>query len=102
MAILLHEPVNHLDEGNYTGVIDRIQDYSEKGYLIFSIQVDRFLLSVCLSTGSKLLWDFALPFMNADGEFDEKAVIGKRIDFSVKDKSSDKDRSVLTNIKILD
>lgn len=100
MAILLHEPVNHLEEGDYTGIVQRIQDCSDRGYLIFYIQVDRFLLNICVSTSSKLLWDFATPFINENGEFDDSAVIGKNVEFSVKDKSTDKTRSVFSNIKV--
>lgn len=88
MAIHNFKPkkyTNFLEEGKYTGKIDKIDFYEEKGYFAVDIRTENVIFNTSFSTTNTIFNDFASDFVNEEGNFVDDDLIGQKVVFIVKD-----------------
>ncbi len=76
---------NFLEEGKYTGKIDKIEFYEEKGYFTVDIRTGNVIFNTSFSTTNTIFNDFASDFVNEEGNFVDDDLIGQKVVFIVKD-----------------
>lgn len=88
MAIHNFKPkkyTNFLEEGKYTGKIDKIDFYEEKGYFAVDIRTDKAIFNTSFAVSNTVFNDFASDFVNEEGNFVDDDLIGQKVVFIVKD-----------------
>jgi hypothetical protein len=88
MAIHNFKPkkyTNFLEEGKYTGTIEKIEFYEEKGYFAVDIRTENAIFNTTFSTINPIFNELALGYTDDDENFDDEELIGQRVAFEVKD-----------------
>lgn len=88
MAIYNFRPqhyTNYLEEGKYTGTIEKIDFYEEKGYFAVDIRTEEAIFNTSFSTINPIFNELAFNYKNEEGKFDDEELIGQRVAFEVKD-----------------
>lgn len=76
---------NFLEEGKYTGKIDKIDFYEEKGYFAVDIRTENVIFNTSFSTTNTIFNDFASDYVDEDDNFVDDDLIGQKVVFIVKD-----------------
>ena len=76
---------NYLKEGRYTGSVEKIDFYEEKGYFAVDIRTDNAIFNTSFSTINPIFNDFAFGFVDEEGNFVDDDLIGQKVVFIVKD-----------------
>lgn len=76
---------NFLEEGKYTGKIDKIDLYEEKGYFTVDIRTENVIFNTSFSTTNTIFNDFASNYVDEEGNFIDDNLIGQKVVFVVKD-----------------
>lgn len=104
MAIYNFKPkkyTNFLDEGKYTGTIEKIEFYEEKGYFAVDIRTDTAIFNTTFSTINPIFNEFAFNYKNEEGKFDDEELIGQRIVFIVKDGAKDANMKLRSRVVLM-
>ena len=88
MIIKIKDYLNHIEEGEYTGVILSQTEGADGKYLWLNIKVDDLncVLNVSVNVNSKALNDFCREIAKDSDKFDTADLINKAIKFTVYDK----------------
>lgn len=105
MAIRLIKETKYLEEGEYTGTITQIKEYSDKGYLSIEISVDNANVTFknFMAYSNPYINQFAEDYTDENGMFDNEKAIGSKVCFTVKDSKKNSEtnelKSVLSGLK---
>ena len=92
---------NYLKEGQYTGTIEKIDFYEEKGYFAVDIRTENVIFNTSFSTTNTIFNDFASDFVNEEGNFVDDDLIGQRVVFIVKDGAKDANMNLRSRIVMI-
>lgn len=105
MAVYNFRPqkvTNYLQEGKYTGTIEKIDFYEEKGYFAVDIRTNEAIFNTSFSTINPIFNELAFNYRNDEGMFDDEELIGQKVVFVVKDGAQKPDlRSRVVMIKAI-
>lgn len=88
MAIFNFRPkkyTNYLEEGKYTGTIEKIAFYEDKGYFAVDIRTENAIFNTSFSTINPIFNEFTFDYKNEEGNFVDDDLIGQKVVFVVKD-----------------
>lgn len=91
MIIEIKNYLNHIEEGEYTGVILSQTEAADGKYLWLNIKVDNLncVLNVSMNVNSKALNDLCREVAKGSNEFDTADLVDKAVKFKVYDKIHD-------------
>ena len=88
MAIHNFKPkkyTNFLEEGKYTGTIEKIEFYEEKGYFAVDIRTENAIFNTSFAVSNTVFNEFASDYVDEEGNFTDDELIGQKVVFAVKD-----------------
>lgn len=88
MLLQLQQIVENIEEGSYSGWIKSCSVSQNGEYIWFKIKLDNtnFILNTSLPIAGKVFNDFAVNFVDENGNLDTKDFLNVNIDFSVVDR----------------
>ena len=92
---------NYLKEGQYTGTIEKIDFYEEKGYFAVDIRTEEAIFNTSFSTINPIFNELAFNYKNEEGKFDDEELIGQRVVFIVKDGAKDANMNLRSRIVMI-
>lgn len=106
MIIEIKNYLNHIEEGEYTGIILSQTEGADGKYLWLNIKVDdlKCVLNVSMNVNSKALNDLCREVAKDLDEFDTADLVNKAVKFTVYDKIFDQNTiySKIKSIKLYD
>lgn len=88
MAVYNFKPqktTNYLEEGKYTGTVECIRFFEDKGYFSFDIRTNNVVFNTSFAVNNLVFNSFAAEFVDENGDFLDDELIGSRVVFAVKD-----------------
>lgn len=104
MAIYNFRPqhyTNYLEEGKYTGTIEKIDFYEERGYFAVDIRTDTAIFNTTFSTINPIFNEFAFNHTDDDGNFDDDGLIRQKVVFAVKDGARDNNMNLRSRVVMI-
>ena len=95
--------INHLPEGTHEGIIQEISYIENAQMFWFKILVDQSIFTCSFSIQSPLFNNFALQYVDENGNFSTENLIGTNVQFVVKDLGEPEQvRSKVTALKAIE
>ena len=104
MAIYNFKPkkyTNFLVEGKYTGKINKIDFYEEKGYFAVDISTENAIFNTSFAVSNTVFNDFASDYVDEDGNFVDDELIGQKVVFVVKDGAKDANMNLRSRVVLM-
>ena len=104
MATFNFKPVrvtNYLQRGKYTGTIEKIQFFEEKGYFAFDIRTENTIFNTSFAVTNNVLNTFVADYVDEDGNFVDDNLIAQRVVFAVEDGAEDANGNLRSRIVMI-
>ncbi len=105
MATFNFKPVikvtNYLDKGKYTGTIEKIQFFEDKGYFTFDIITDSVTFNTAFAINNNVFLKFVAEHVDDEGNFVDDQLIGQKVVFAVEDGKTDVNANLRSRVVMI-